>query len=170
MPSRGRPRKSENELSVEGERKRWRRDNITSDHTTTTTLDAPLDAPPDGTQIEEQQRQAAERRKPALRQRQRASRRKRKVQQTREEGRKQQIRLYAHPRRFHLQTLWDRAAKSKKSRSHFAVIRRIGNHILGASAASCELPERDYILTDLEGLDDYLERGWVADPEIHRAA
>jgi len=35
-------------------------------------------------------------------------------------------------------------------------MRRIGNHILGASAASCELPERDYILTDLEGLDDYL--------------
>ncbi|MAD87979.1 MAG: hypothetical protein CL912_33880, partial [Deltaproteobacteria bacterium] len=42
----------------------------------------------------------------------------------------------------------------------------IGNHILGASAASCELPERDYILTDLEGLDDYLECGWVVDLEI----
>lgn len=43
---------------------------------------------------------------------------------------------------------------------------RLGDHILGAQAASCTLPERDYVLTDLDGLDEYLERDWVVHPEI----
>ena len=100
---------------------------------------------------------------------QRASRRKKRIQADREESDRQQERLYNHPLRYCLQDRWHKAANSKskpKSSSHFAIMGRLGDHILGAQAASCTLPDRDYVLTDLDGLDGYLERDWVVHPEI----
>jgi len=92
---------------------------------------------------------------------QQASRRKKRIQANREESNKQQKRLYNHSLQYCLQNQWHKAANSKskpKSSNHFAIMNRLGNHILKAQAALCTLPDQDYFLIDLDRLDSYLKR------------